>query len=390
MGQKHQSCQTGHFPKLKANGILWLAVPVNCLPLLAVSLVLCASAVKAEESWSIETVAGNGRQGFSGDGGKATSAELDSPFGVIRGPDGGIWFCEYRGNRVRRVSPEGVISTIAGNGESGYSGDGGPALEATFNLPHEVRFDAAGDLFIVDMANHVVRKVEMSSGLISTVAGTGRPGYAGDGGPASEAGLKQPHSIQFGPAGDLFICDIGNHVIRKVDKGSGMISTIAGTGKPGPTPDGAPIRGTPLNGPRSLDFDRSGNLWLVTREGNQVFRLDLKAGTIHHAAGTGRGGMSGNGGPATEATLKGPKGIAVDNGGNVWLADTDNHSVRRIDAGTGIIRHIVGTGEKGDGPDGDPLKCKLDWLHGVSVDSDGSILIGDSGNHRIRALRKRR
>lgn len=238
------------------------------------------------------------------------------------------------------------------------------------------------------MGNHAIRKIDMKTRTISTIAGTGTPGYSGDGGPAHAAQLKQPHSIQFGPDGDLYICDIGNHVIRKLDMRSGEIATFAGTGKPGPTPDGSPLAGTPLKGPRSIDFDQAGNLWLATREGNQVFKLDLKSKTIHHIAGTGAKGFSGNGGPAKQATLSGPKGIAIDRDGNVWLADTESHSVRMINAHTGNLELVAGTGEKGDGPDGDPLGCQLARLHGIYVDHDGSILIGDSEAHRVRVLQK--
>lgn len=342
-----------------------------------------------DDEWTIETVAGTGEQGFSGDGGPARLARLDNPFGVIRGPDHAIWFCEYTGQRIRRILPNGTIQTVAGSGKKGYTGDGGPASEATFNLPHEIRFDQKGDLYVVDMSNHAVRKIDLRSGIITTIAGTGVPGYSGDGGPASKAQLKQPHSIQFGPDGDLYICDIGNHVIRKIEMKTGVISTFAGTGKPGATPDGSPIAGTPLKGPRSIDFDRHGDLWLATREGNQVFRFDMTRGTIHHKAGTGESGFEGNGGLAKLAKLKGPKGIAIDGDGNVWLADTESHSVRRIRANSDILELVAGTGEKGDGPDGLPTKCKLARLHGIFVDYDGSVWIGDSETHRLRVLRKK-
>lgn len=353
--------------------------------LLALALTLRATAAE----WTIETFAGTGVQGFGGDGGPATQAQMDNPFGVIRGPDGAIWYCEYTGQRVRKVTPDGVIHTIAGNGQKGYSGDGGPALQASFNLPHEIRFDAKGDLYIVDMSNHAVRKVDLKSGIITTIAGTGKAGHSGDGGPASEALLNKPHSIQFGPDGHLYICDIGNHVIRRVDLSTGIISRYAGTGEAGPTPDGAPIEGTPLRGPRSIDFDKDGNLWLCTREGNQVFKFDVKAGKILHIAGTGKNGFTGNGGPAVEATLKGPKGIAIDAEGNAWLADTESHSVRMVEAKTGRLLLMAGTGEKGDGPDGDPLQCKMARLHGIYVDADGSVFIGDSEAHRVRVMRRK-
>lgn len=345
-------------------------------------------AVAASE-WTISTFAGTGVRGFSGDGGPATAAQVDNPFGLVRGPDGALWFCEYTGQRIRKVDPDGTIHTMAGSGRKGYSGDGGPALEATFNLPHEIRFDKDGNYFIADMTNHAIRRVDARTGIITTFAGNGTAGYSGDGGPASRAQLKQPHSIQFGPDGSLYICDIGNHVIRRVDMKTGVISTFAGTGKPGATPDGAKIAGTPLKGPRSLDVDVAGNLWLATREGNQVFRLDLKAGTIHHIAGTGKSGFTGNGGPAKAATLSGPKGIAIGADGNVWLADCESHSIRMIDLRTGNLELIAGTGQKGNGPDGDPLHCQMARPHGVFVDRDGSVFIGDSEAHRVRVLRKK-
>lgn len=339
-------------------------------------------------SWTISSVAGTGVAGFSGDGGPALTAEINDPYGVVRGPDGALWFCEHNGHRIRRIAPDGTISTVAGTGERGFAGDGGPAATAALNLPHEIRFDAAGHLYIADTANHRVRRVDAQTGIITTVAGSGTRGYAGDGGPAVQAALNGPHSIQFGPDGRLYICDVGNHVIRILDLDTEMIETFAGTGRPGTTPDGSPIAGTPLNNPRSLDVDREGDLWLVTREGNQVLKFDLKEGRIRHIAGTGAPGFTGNGGPAKLATLSGPKGIALDAAGNAWLADTESHTVRMIDAATGTIELIAGTGAAGDGGDGDPLLCAMNRLHGVFVDTDGSVFIGDSEAHRIRVLRQ--
>lgn len=357
------------------------------LPLLALLAVLIPPLSAA--TWTISTIAGTGVQGYGGDGGPATAAKVDNPYGIVRGPDGALWFCEYSGQRIRRIAPDGTITTVAGTGQKGYTGDGGPALQATFNLPHELRFGVDGNLYITDMSNHAIRRIDLKTGLISTFAGNRQRGYSGDGGPANQASLNQPHSLQFGPDGSsLYICDIGNNVIRRVDMKTGVISTFAGTGKAGPTPDGSPIAGTPLRAPRSMDFDRAGNLWLTTREGNQVLKFDLKAGVIHHIAGTGESGFTGNGGPAKLAKLSGPKGIALDAEGNAWLADTESHSVRMIDARTGDIELIAGTGEKGNGPDGDPLKCALNRLHGIFVDRDGSVYIGDSEANRVRVLRK--
>ncbi len=354
---------------------------------LLLPLVIALAMVNARAA-TISTFAGTGEPGFSGDGGSATAAKIDNPFGVVRGPDGALWFTQYTGQRISRVTADGKIHNLAGNGKKGYTGDGGPATDATFNLPHELRFDKAGNYYIADMTNHAIRRVDAKTQIITTFAGTGTAGYSGDGGPAEKAQLKQPHSIQFDPSGEhLYICDIGNNVIRKVDLKTGTISTFAGTGKPGDTPDGAPIAGTPLKGPRSIDFDAQGNLWLVTREGNQVLKFDLKAGKISLIAGNGKKGFTGIGGPAKEATLSGPKGIAIAPNGNVYLADTESHSVRMIDAKTGQLELVAGTGEKGDGPDGDPLQCKMARLHGIFVDKDGSVFIGDSEAHRVRVLR---
>lgn len=354
------------------------------LPLL---FALAATTLSATAA-TISTFAGTGAKGFSGDGGPAAEAQLNNPFGIVRGPDGALIICDTDNHRIRRVGPDGVISTIAGNGTRGYSGDGGNAVAAQLNEPYEVRFDRAGDLFVVERMNHLVRKIEMKTGRISTVAGTGKEGFGGDGGPATSAQMRQPHSIAFDPQGDLYICDILNHRVRKVDMKSGVISTFCGSGAKKPTPDGAPIAPeTPLNGPRALDVDATGDLWLALREGNALYKLDLKTRKIIHMAGTGKTGFTGNGGPAKEATLSGPKGVSIAPDGNVYLADTESHSVRMLDVKTGKLILVAGTGQKGDGPEGDPLQCKMNRLHGVFVDRDGAVYIGDSETHRVRVIR---
>ncbi len=359
-------------------------------PVLGLSILTCAfGCFAAEPRAEIATFAGTGQPGLSGDGGPATKAQLNNPFGVTRGSDGALYICDTDNHVIRRVSREGVISTVAGTGKRGYSGDSGPALKAELNEPYEVRFDQAGNLFIVERMNHLVRRVEAKTQIITTVAGTGKAGSGGDGGPATQAQLNQPHSIQFDRRGDLYICDIVNHRIRKVDMKTGVVSTFAGTGEKGPIPDGKPIDGTPLSGPRALDFDREGNLWLALREGNAVLKFDLKAKSIHHIAGAGKPGFTGNGGPAKEATLSGPKGLSIGPDGNIYLADTESHSIRMIDLRKGTMELIAGTGEKGDGPDGDPLKCKLARPHGVFVDVDGAIFVGDSEAHRVRVIRRK-
>ncbi|MCE2514264.1 MAG: hypothetical protein J4F37_04495 [Acidobacteria bacterium] len=337
----------------------------------------------------IVTVAGNGTAGYSGDGGPAAQAQLNQPFGVVRGPNGDLYICDTGNHVIRRVAADGTIATVAGNGKAGYSGDGGPALEARLNEPYEIRFDPQGNMLFVERVNHVVRRVDRQTGLISTLAGTGQEGFSGDGGPAVAARLSQPHSIQLGPSGDLFICDIGNHRVRRVGE-DGRILTFAGTGGQGKTPDGATIEGTPLNGPRALDFDAEGNLWLALREGNAVYRIDMKARSIHHVAGTGESGFTGHGQPALQATLSGPKGLSVGPEGNIYLADTESHSIRMVDRGRGTLELVAGTGEPGDGPEGDPLNCRMGRPHGVFVDSDGAVFVGDTNAHRVRVIRSRK
>ncbi len=338
------------------------------------------------EAAELVSIAGNGVTGSEGDGGPAGSARLNQPFGLIRAKDQSLWFADFEAHVVRRISREGTITTVVGTGTAGYAGDGHNAAQGQLNTPHEIRFNKAGDLFIADTENHVIRCYRPQTGRISTFAGTGIKGYSGDGGAATQAQFNTPISIQFDPAGDLFVADIGNHVLRKIDVKTGKISTFAGTGKPGPTPDGSPLKGTPLSGPRSIDFDSNGDLFLVTREGNQLFRIDRTAGVIHHLAGTGAKGFAGDGGPATAALLNGPKGLAVAPDGSIYLADTENHAIRRYRSDSGTIETVAGNGKRGLSQTADAATAALNRPHGVFVDADGTLLIGDSENHRIVAL----
>jgi streptogramin lyase len=368
----------------------FVCVSLIYLSIISVTGSFFASTRLLAHEWEVINLAGTGKAGFRGEGGPAVSAELNNPFGVIRGPDGCIWFCEYSGNLVRRINSDGILSTIVGDGNKGYRGDGGPARQASLNMPHEIRFGPDRKLYIADMGNHVIRRVDLATDKIDTIAGTGEPGYSGDGGPAVRAQLKQPHSIQFGPDGILYICDIGNHAIRAVDLNTGSINTFAGGMPPGPTLDGTRLFEAAFNGPRSIDFDKQGDMWLATREGNQVFRIAMKEQRVWHVAGTGEKGFTGHGGNAKLARLSGPKGIAIDSQGGVWLADTESHSVRRIRGDGAGIDLVVGTGDAGDGPSGEALRCRLNRLHGIYVDNDDSILIGDSESHRIRELRRKK
>jgi len=350
------------------------------------AVLLAVPLLAAPLKWRIVTVAGTGDGGYAGDGRKAIDAELNNPYGVTVGPDGALYICEVDSNVIRRLDLKtGILTTIAGNVRKGYSGDHGPALEASLNQPYEVTFDAAGNMYFVERMNHVVRRVDRATKIITTFAGTGKPGFSGDGGPAAQAMLDEPHDIAFDKDGDLLICDIGNHRLRRVNHKTGIIETIAGTGEARDPREGGPYRGAPLDGPRAIDVDPAGHIYLATREGNSVWRLDPD-GTIHRLAGTGETGYSGDGGPALSARLSGPKGIAWSPASALYVADTENQVIRRIDLKTGIITTVAGTGKKGDGPDGDPLRCALSRPHGVYVDAAGSVYIGDSEANRVRRL----
>ena len=345
------------------------------------SLLFFLTASWVEAAAVVSTLIGTGTPGLS-------DRELNNPYGVIFGPDGGLYFCDLDNQRVRRLDLQTHrTTTIAGNGQRAYSGDGGPATAAALNMPHEIQFDARGHLYIAERDNHVVRKVAAETGIISTLAGTNVAGFSGDDGPSARAQLRQPHSIAIAPTGQLLICDIGNQRIRRVDLANDVIDTYAGPGVAQSPSDGAPISGTPLNGPRTMAFDAAGDLYLALREGNAIYRLAAKTLTWHHVAGTGKQGFSGDGGPARSAELAGPKGLACGPGGVLYVADTENHVIRKIDAATGIITTVIGTGQKGDGPETDPLQCRMARPHALAVDAAGALYVADSEAHRIRVLK---
>lgn len=337
------------------------------------------------EGGEVRTLAGNGVSGYRGDGGSAHEAQVGGPFGLAIGPDGGLSVCEIANHCIRRIDLEaGTISTVAGSGKAGYAGDGGPATGAICFEPYEVRFDGEGNMFFVEMKNHLVRRVDGKTGIITTVAGTGKPGFSGDGGAATSAQLKQPHSIALPGDGFLYIADIGNHRIRRVDLQQGTIETLSGTGMKGETRDGAILRGTPLSGPRALDAASPSEMYLALREGHAIYRIDLKKETLQHLSGNGKPGYRGDGEKAIQGQFNGPKGISVGPKGDLYIADTENHVIRVLRKASGKLETLVGDGTRGDGPDGDPKKCRLAQPHGVFAASDGRVFIGDSSNHRVR------
>ncbi len=248
------------------------------------------------------------------------------------GPIALLYICERGLHRIRRLDPQtSELSTYAGTGVEGFAGDGGLATAAKLAEPHELRFDHTGNLYWTDMKNHVIRRVERKTGLISTFAGIGgEAGFSGDGGPATQARLKQPHSLAFDDAGNLYIADIGNHRIRRVAPRTGLIETVAGTGEKRLPEDGAAAKSSPILGPRAL-FVAGDTLWIALREGNAVWKMDLEAGTLHHVGGTGEAGFAVADGPVKQAQFYNPKGIAVGPDGIVYVVDSSNHVLRKID-----------------------------------------------------------
>ena len=332
----------------------------------------------------VVTVAGIGVQGFAGNGEPVKTAKIDQPYGVLFGPDGLLYWADFGSNRVLKLQ-SGKVIAVAGNGVKGHAGDGGLATEAQLSAPHEVRFDSKRNMMIAERDANVVRLVEHESGRISTLVGTGTPGFGGDGGPSARAELKQPHSIVLDRHDDLYICDIQNNRIRRRDAATGILTTFAGNGGIEDTPEEAPLI-APLHGPRSIDIGPDGTMYLILREGNKVFSLDPERKLLKHIAGTGAKGYGGDGGPALASTWNGPKGIAYAPDHSLYISDTENHVIRRVSLTDGTVSTVVGTGRRGDGPEGDPLSCALARPHGVCVHG-GMLYFGDSENYRIRALK---
>jgi uncharacterized protein (TIGR03437 family) len=330
----------------------------------------------------ISTIAGNGGYGFSGDGGPAASAELNLPYGVALDGAGNLFIVDSSNNRIRKVTPAGIITTIAGNGNHGYSGDGGPAISAEINLPYGVAVDVAGNLFIADTGNQRIRKVT-PAGIITTIAGNGNEGYSGDGGPAASAELYLPYGVAVDGAGNLFIADAYNNRIRKVTP-AGIISTIAGNGAGGDSGDGGPATSAELGNPFGVAVDDAGNLYIADKLNSRIRKVTA-AGTISTVVGNGSN-YSGDGGVATSAQLGYPVGVASDSGGHLYISDNSNQRIRKVTA-AGIITTIAGTGNPGySGDGGRATSAQLNFVLGVAVDAAGNLYIADGGNSRIRKV----
>jgi len=331
--------------------------------------------------FTITTVAGNGTAGSTGDFGPAASAELNGPEGVAMDSAGNLFIADYYNNRVRKVTPTGTITTVAGTGADGSGGDLGPATSAQFSHPTGVAVDNAGNLFIADYMNNRIRKVT-PGGTISTVAGNGIEGYNGDNIPATSAELWLPIGVAVDGAGNLFIAELTGYRIRKVTP-AGTISTVAGNGSPGYN-DG-PATSAGLNFPRGVAVDGAGNIFIADR-GNNFIRKVTPAGMMSRVAGNGNQGFSGDGGPATSAALNSPSGVAVDAAGNLFIADAGNNLIRKVTP-DGTISTVAGNRNSTSGGDGGlATSAGISSPPGVIVDNAGNLFIADFGNNKIRKL----
>jgi sugar lactone lactonase YvrE len=341
---------------------------------------------KVNTSGTISTVAGDGNFGFGGDGAGATGAQLSDPVGVAFDASGNLYIADTENNRIRKVNSSGTISTVAGDGNSGFGGDGGPATSAQLAFPAGVALDASGNLYIADTNNNRVRKVN-TGGTVSTVVGDGNSGFGGDGGPATSAQLAFPAGVALDASGNFYIADAFNNRIRKVDS-TGIITTVAGDGTPGFGGDGGPATCALLalgTGPAGVALDASGNLYIADTFNSRIRKVDT-SGTISTVAGNGNDGFSGDGGPATSAQLFEPFGVAVDANGNLYISDEENNRIRKVNT-SGIITTVAGDGGFGFGGDGGPATCALLAVPaGVAVDAGGNLYIADAGNDRIRRV----
>ncbi len=372
----------------------------------------------------INTVAGNGAYGSGGDGGAATLAQVTNPFSVAVGSTGHLYITEtYSGARVRKVDAvTGLISTVAGTGTAGFSGDGGAATAAQLRTPWGVAVDGVGHAYIADTDNNRVRKIDAAAATISTVAGTG-----GVDGVAIAAQLINPWDVATDSAGNVYIADTSNARIRKVDAATGLISTVAGNGTGGAGGDAGAATTAQLNAPRGVAVDSAGNVYLADTFNNRIRRVDAATGVINTVAGTGTLGFGGDGGAATAAQLNGPGGVALDSAGNIYIADTvngrirkvdafthnistvmavsgvyriavdgaghvyiaegNNHRIRKIEAGTGTVSIVAGTGVQGfSGDGGAATAARLSYPYAIAVDGAGHLYIGDTANQRIRRV----
>lgn len=346
-------------------------------------LFLLFLAIGSLRAQNIRSFAGNGVPGYGGDGGAAASSSLNAPNNMVSDLSGNIYIADQVNHRIRKVDANRYINSIAGNGTSGFSGDGGIAISAQLFYPAAVILDAAGNIYIADYSNHRIRKVD-TDGNISTFAGTGTAGFSGDGGPATSAQLNSPMGLGIDGSGNIYIADFYDHRIRKVAT-DGTISTFAGNGAAGFSGDGGPATSAKLNHPSGIAIDAAGNMLIADKNNHRIRKVNT-SGVMSTIAGTGIAGYGGDGGLATSAKLNLPAGIAIDAAGNILIADQYNNRIRKI-AADGKMYTVAGNGNAGFSGDGSlATNAQLNSPSGVSLDALGNLFIADPANHRVRIV----
>ena len=356
-----------------------------CRPLhlfgLAVMLVTSHTALFAQLAQldSITTIAGNGTQGYSGDGGPATSALVSDVIGPALDGAGNLYFADPGNNRIRKVTVStGIITTIAGNGTEGFSGDGGAATSAELDSPYGVAVDSSGNVYIADSFNNRVRVVTASTGVISTLAGNGTGGFSGDGGAAANAEFNTPVAIAVNISGNVYVADTNNSRVRMVTASTGIITTVAGNGMEAYSGDGGLATSAALNQPLGLALDRAGNLYIADTQNSRIRLVTTSSGTITTVAGNGTDGFAGDGGAATSAELNIPSGVAADGSGNIYIVDANNYRIREVLAASGDIVTVAGNGTIGyTGDGGLATSAAFEGATGIAVGEGNEFYITD-------------
>jgi len=348
-------------------------------------LITAATANLKAQSFNINTIAGNGTPGYSGDGGIATGAELSSPQLGYPDDSGNVYIADASNNRLRKVTTTGKIYTIAGNGTGSFAGDSGAATAAELYYVTGVVKDSAGNIYVSDFYNNRIRKIK-PNGKIYTIAGTGVGSYNGDGGKAVLAEISHPVTLCLDKKGNLYFADEFNNRIRKIDTG-GIITTVAGNGTGGYNGDNIAATAAEISSADGLALDDSDNIYIADQSNDRIRKVNYKTGIITTIAGTGTLGYSGDGAAATAAEIAAPQGVAVDKLGNVYIADFDNNRIRMVTYATGKISTIAGNGTAGfSGDGGAATAASLYEPIGISVDASSNIYIADLANQRVRKL----